>query len=707
MVNLFRKSKKTKKRVLKYYIPKYVRERYDKIQNIDMSKYPLNMDISFTKEGKLRGKKKKKQKLPLLFRMLRWASGFVNRHPKLERIRLMFEKMTEDYVKETHFPYPSYAYSSLLAIVFITLVISFIFTIIGIFVGGMLMYIALATLVIEAIVLQQLISYPKKMVKSLSEELGDILLMWYSVSKTGLPPQEQIKIIFYILERYRLINEQIPGKMRFYTFYYVFRDMYYDIELKNVSLINAIEKQVNKIRDERVKSFFLRLLRALRSGIDMSEVIRDEIEKLSQEEAREIQKMGERLYMLLQLYTMMLIMMLGMINVIKLVVGATMGPGYIVETINKLFMFSVMSPIMLTVLIAFLIRSSSKKFRLIKDFKVPPISYVTALIGFLIVTFILPIVGTKSKLYLITIMFSFIPALLTLRIVGKIRKTIHTMEYELPERLIEVSSTLNMGVRISDAFRAGVTTENYEKMTFGDIIFLYISSYMNIGKDMKEIFYKFIVKVPSLVTRNILGIIAFTEEVSGNFADFIGTIGELLDRKLNTIKLSDSTLSSVKMTIPMSTLIMIGILAFIISIVAPVTLQVSALNEGVDAFTAVETIKGPVTNTITLVLPGRGSIGFETELSVLFSVMYVFMWWVSLSFAFSMGILFMIVNDYTIPEMIAITTIFFGVFLFIMYPVITTVIFNPNSGGILSSFGLNLANTTQSIGSFNNTFSMP
>jgi len=708
MVSLFKKRKKTQRRVLKYHIPKKIRKRFDPVEKVDLSKYPLNMELKFTKEGKLQGKKKKEQKLPLLYRMVRWASGVVNRHPQLERIRLLFEKMTEQYVKETHFPYPSYAYSSLLAIIFLVIVSTIVVTIISAFISNILLYIMVGLLVVEAIVLHQLISYPKRLVKSLSDELGDILLMWYSVSKTGLPPQEQIKTIFLILERYRLINEQIPGKMKFYTFYYVFRDLYYDIELKNISLVNAIEKQVLKIRDERVKAFFLRLLRALRSGVDISDVIYDEIEKVSQEETMEIQKMGEKLYMLLQLYTMMLIMVLGMINVIKLVVGATMGPGYVVETLNKLFLFSFMAPIVLTVMIAVLIKSSTKKFKLYKDFKVSPIAYILSIVGLLTSTFVLPIIGVNSRLYLMTILFSFIPAILTLRIVGKTRKIISTMEYELPERLIEVSTTLNMGVRISDAFRAGVTTEEYEKMTFGDIIFLYISSYMNMGKPMREIFYRFIVKVPSLLARNILGIISFTEEVSGNFADFIGTIGDLLDRKLSTIKLSNSTISSVKMTIPTSTLIMMGILSFIISIVAPVTLQVSALNEGIDAYTAVETIKGPITNTITLVVPGRGTLGFDTELSVLFVVLYDFMWWVALSFAISMGLLFMMVNDYTIPETIAVTTIFFGIFLFIMYPLITTIIFNPHSQGLLSQLGLNLADTTGTQGmNYGNVFNTP
>jgi len=265
-----------------------------------------------------------------------------------------------------------------------------------------------------------------------------------------------------------------------------------------------------------------------------------------------------------------------------------------------------------------------------------------------------------------------------------------------------------MGVRVSDAFRAGVSTDDYEKMNYGDLIFLYISAYMNMGKQMVEIFHNFIIKVPSKFFRNIFGLISFTEETSGNFGEFISVVSDLTNQKLENIRMSESAIAIVKTSIPISVLIMFIIVIFSIEMVQPIIQQMGSQqnsifggggSSSVSVVDAVNQLSGPVTTGVKFIAPGRGSLGMQDDNHAFILLLYVFSFYIAIGFSISVAMIFKVINEYSMAETIGMTILYMVILLLIMYPLVTKAIFDPNAKTIINSFmssAMNMTMTTTS-----------
>lgn len=661
--------------VVKLNVPPYFEERIKYLTSLDIKQYPFNLKLKVDEVEGTEGYVSLRDKV--IFRILKSSSNIVRRLRFLESLRRMFHNSLKAYIKEAHFPYPSYAYSSLLTFLTLILIIDFTITIIASFIEVLAPLFTIGTLIGFAVflLLVYLYMFPKQITTGLERELDDVLLMWYSISKAGIPPQEQFILIFKILNTYRILNSKTKGSLPSYKMYHIFRDIYNDIVNKNISVIYSLERQIPKIRDEKVRRFFLRLLRAMKSGVNISDVIKSEIYSLNAERVREIERMGDRLAIIMQMYMTILVLFIGMVNVLRIAMSSLSGIDVLLESLNSSLWIAFMMPVVATILVVWMIRRTLSKYMLDREITSPLYEKIGMTLFTIVALLVFPKLSTSTGFYFLTLAVYILISAFVIKVYRDRRKTIEDFEYEFPDRIMEVSTSISMGVKLPDAFKSGMTTDDYSRLSFGDVVFLFISAYIKMGKSLKKIFYKFLIKIPSKLVRHIFGIISFTEEMSGNFADFLFTIGELIDQRLETIKLAIQTVNGVKFMIPISSIVMIVIVGVISAFVAPMSSEFEKIFESQTTSATID--QYPFLSFMVYYFSPGGGYGLQDARTYPLTAVLGYVTLVVISFALSIALVLASVDRKTYVEFLAYFVFFYSVLMIVVYFSLYTFILNP------------------------------
>lgn len=451
-----------------------------------------------------------------MIKLAKISMPFVRKIGFLSRQTESFARQISDEVSKAYLPLPSYAYASMLV-----MLITIGFIILPFFLIAMALHkFILATILAIPMVFSYLFTAiiymrPSRKFKGSANEMLQLLGIWYGIANSNLSPQEQFEMIYKILLEYQRLNLKYGNLYPNFKLFDIFHDIHYSITYRNYSIVTALEEVIDKINDEDLKMFFMKVLRAIKEQGNVAPVIEAEYMKMIGKVQDEIEKSGAIVDMMAEMQVSLISMMGGNLFLMQAIMGSLTGYNAMISSLMKGFLMVAVVVLLISLLfgvIIFSVLSFVKPKR-----KIPyNVAYMgIAFLSFMLYPILLLSIPDKN---LITLL---IPSLtpLIVNVSGylntkRIKKIVNMAEEDFPRRLHEIANQIEMGMYLPDAILSTVINKNKLEY-FNDWLFYTIGSYLKLGFTMKTLVETLIIKVPTDLIRVPMTVIALVEESAG------------------------------------------------------------------------------------------------------------------------------------------------------------------------------------------------